>query len=166
MVQKKAKICMLGAYKVGKTSLVKRFISSQYDEKYHVTLGVKVDKKDVSVGGKTVQLMLWDVAGAEDHFTVPASYYRGSAGYLLVVDGTRADTLDRALDLVGEIDKAVGRLPMVVLLNKADLTDQWQLDEAALAKLAPLNCPVMRTSAKTGENVDAAFRSLAARVAS
>lgn len=157
-------VCLLGAYRVGKTSLVRRFIDSLFDEKYHATIGVKVDKKVVRVGDREVKLMLYDVAGAEEHFTVPSTYVKKSAGYLLVIDGTRPETLDRALDLVAQIDRDVGRLPMVVVLNKTDLADQWRLDDAALAKLGPLGCPVLRGSAKTGEGVEQAFADLARRV--
>ena len=159
LIQKK--ICMLGAYQVGKTSLVKQFVSSIYSDKYLPTLGVKVDKKMVSLDGRDVMLMLWDIAGAEDHFTVPTSFVRGAAGYLLVVDGTRPETAERGLDLVAQMDGELGRLPAIILLNKSDLTDQWRLDDAAIAKLTALNVPVMRSSAKTGQNVEAAFRQLA-----
>jgi small GTP-binding protein len=159
MIQKK--VCMLGAYRVGKTSLVRRFVASLFDEKYHATLGVKIDKKSLKVGEQDVQLMLWDVAGAEDHFTVPSSYMRGAHGCLLVIDGTRPDTLDRAIDLAEQMTRDVRRVPTVAVLNKSDLADDWKLDDAALAKLAPLNCPVLRGSAKTGAGVEEAFTSLA-----
>ena len=164
MVQKK--VCMLGAYRVGKTSLVRRFVASIFDEKYHAPLGVKIDKKPVRLGdGRELNMLLWDVAGAEDHFTVPSSYMRGAHGCLLVIDGTRPETLDRALDLAAQLARDVGpAVPTVVVLNKADLTDQWRLDDAALARLAPLNAPVLRGSAKTGVGVEEAFNSLAARM--
>ena len=158
------KVCLVGSYAVGKTSLVRRFISSMFDEKYLTTLGVKVDKKQVAVDGSDVMLMLWDIAGAEDHFSIPMSYCKGSAGYLLVIDGTRPQTLDRALEIAGEIEKGVGKIPVVVALNKVDLVDQWAMDDAALAKLATLNCPIFRSSAKTGEGVEEAFAELARRV--
>lgn len=160
----KLKVSMLGAYAVGKTSLVRRFVSSIFEDKYHATLGVKMDKKTVSAAGRTADLTIWDVAGAEEKFTVPSHYIKGSNGYLLVVDGTRADTLDRALDLAEQMDAEVGALPKVVLLNKADLTDRWQLDDAALQKLVPLGCKVMRTSAKSGEHVDEAFQLLTEQI--
>ena len=83
------KVVMLGLYGVGKTSLVQRFVRSIFDDKYLTTLGVKVDKKVVQVDDIEVTLMLWDVAGAENHFDVPMSYIKGAAGYLVVVDGTR-----------------------------------------------------------------------------
>lgn len=155
------KITMLGMYAVGKTSLVKRFISSIFDEKYHTTIGVKVDKKVVQVNDQDVTLMLWDVAGAEDHFTVPTSFIRGSAGYLLVIDGTRVESLDCGLDLVAQVESNLGKIPFVAILNKTDLVHQWQLRDENLQSLTALGCPVIRSSALTGEGVEDAFHTLA-----
>jgi len=158
------KIAMLGMYAVGKTSLVKRFISSIYDEKYHTTIGVKIDKKVVKVKDQDVTLMLWDVAGAEDHFTVPTSFIRGSAGYLLVIDGTRVESLDRGLDLIAQVESNLGKIPFVVILNKTDLVDRWQLRDEHIQSLTALGCPVIRSSALTGEGVEEAFQTLAAQL--
>jgi small GTP-binding protein len=157
------KIAMLGMWGVGKTSLVKRFVESQFDEKYHSTIGVKVDKKGLEVEGRDMMLMLWDIAGAEDHFGVPMNYVKGAAGYLLVMDGTHAGSLDRGLDIVEAVGKEVGQLPFVVVINKADLP--WEITpEMIEEKLTPLGCTVLESSAKTGQNVDAAFEALARAV--
>ena len=87
MIQKK--ICMLGTFAVGKTSLVQRFVESIYSDKYHTTVGVKIDKKLVAVGGQEIMMLLWDIEGAETAHELRKSYLRGAAGYLLVADGTR-----------------------------------------------------------------------------
>ncbi len=158
------KVALLGYQGVGKTSLVRRFVSSLFDDRYLTTIGVKVDKKVVAVEGLEVQLMLWDIAGSEARFAVPMSFVRGSAGVLLVVDGTDPGTLDRALDLAEQVRVEVGPLPLVVALNKVDLVDAWRLDAAQVARLEPLACPVIRSSARTGEGVEEAFLALAARL--
>src|SRR6202007_355940 len=93
------KLCMLGRFSVGKTSLVKRFVSSVFSDAYLTTVGVKIDKKTVDLGERAVNLILWDVAGEDDVSTVRMSYLRGSAGYVLVADGTRLSTLEVALSL-------------------------------------------------------------------
>lgn len=159
MIQRK--IAMLGMYAVGKTSLVRRFVSSIFDEKYLTTIGVKIDRKIVRVKDLDVTLMLWDVAGAEDRFTVPSSFIRGSAGYLLVIDGTRVESLDRAFDLAAHVESILGRVPFVAVLNKTDLADRWQLEGEHFQALRALGCPVVRSSALTGEGVEEAFHTLA-----
>ena len=92
MLQKK--ICLLGAFGVGKTSLTRRYVSSIFSDQYLTTVGVKIDKKALSVGANEVNLLIWDIAGEDDINAVRTSYLRGAAGYLLVVDVTRAQTLE------------------------------------------------------------------------
>jgi len=162
VIQKK--IALLGAPGVGKTSLVRQFVESLFDEKYLTTIGVKVDKKQVRVHEKDVTLMLWDVAGAEETFSVPSSYVRGAAGYLLVVDGTRPDTVARALDIVDQVQREIGDLPFVLVQNKIDLDDLWRVGDGDLALFAPFGPPTIRTSARTGAGVEDAFLRLAERI--
>mgnify|MGYP003628688325 FL=1 len=157
------KVAMLGMWGVGKTSLVQQFVNSIYDDKYLATLGVKVDKKVVSVADQDVTMMLWDIAGAEDHFSVPMNYVKGSAGYLLVMDGTRKASLEVGLDLIKLITDGVGDIPFVPVVNKADL--DWELGDAEIdAAFEPFGCDWFKSSAKTGENVDLAFESLAKKM--
>lgn len=159
MIQKK--ICMLGAFAVGKTSLVARFITSMFSDKYHTTVGVKIDKKALKVQETDVNLLLWDVYGEDDFNKVRMSYLRGAAGYLLVVDGTRRASLETAFGLHKNVEATLGNVPFVLALNKADLAHEWELDEAVLADINGRNWHVIRTSAKTGQGVEEAFQTLA-----
>jgi small GTP-binding protein len=162
MIQKK--ICMLGTFAVGKTSLVRRFVESIYSGKYHTTVGVKVDKKSVQVGDQETTLLLWDIEGTETEHEFRKSYLRGASGYLLVADGTRQDTLYKALALQTRAEEAVGQVPFLLLLNKSDLSDQWQIDSRDMAALEQNNWNVINTSAKTGHGVEAAFLALAEKM--
>jgi small GTP-binding protein len=149
---------------VGKTSLVSRFVRSIYSEKYQTTVGVKIDKKLVQVGGEEVSLILWDLYGEDEFQKLRTSYLRGAAGYLLVVDGTRRETLEKALSLQERAAEAVGPVPFVVVLNKCDLTGQWEIDERAVEELKGRGWETVHGSAKTGEGVEEAFVTLAARM--
>lgn len=161
----KKKICLLGAFAVGKTSLVKQFIENIFSLKYHTTLGVKIDKKSINIEGHDVDLILWDLAGEDDFITVKMSYLRGAAAYMVVVDGTRRDTLDTALDLIQRAEKETGNLlPYVVLVNKFDLAAKWQITDNDIAVIEQQGNKVYKTSAKTGENVEAAFEAIARAV--
>ena len=159
MLQKK--ICMLGGFGVGKTSLVSRFVSSMFSENYLTTVGVKVDKKTVELDSREMTMMLWDIYGQDDFQSVRESYLRGASGYLLVADGTRHATVDTAAALHQKAQSVVGAVPFLLLLNKADLASQWQIDERALWKLVDQGWRVVKTSAKTGTGVDDAFAKLA-----
>jgi small GTP-binding protein len=162
MIQKK--VCMLGAFAVGKTSLVARFVHSIFSDKYLTTVGVKIDRKAVTVGDKTVNLVLWDIYGDDDFQSVRQSYLRGTAAYLLVVDGTRAATLDVAVSLQKLAEETAGKVPFVLVLNKSDLSTEWAIDQNAILRLANQGWKVMRTSAKTGAGVEDTFASLARAV--
>ncbi len=160
------KICLLGDFGVGKTSLVRRFIRQQFSEEYHSTIGVKVDTKEVlleDVG--PVKLVVWDIAGSETLDNLYQRYLKGSAGYVLVADGTRAHTLDGALRLHNQVIANLGTLPWVGLLNKSDLEKEWDLSSDRVAGLehADLWRP---SSAKTGEAVEQAFLELTQRIIS
>jgi small GTP-binding protein len=159
VIQKK--LVLLGAPGVGKTSLVRRFVESLFDDAYLTTIGVKVDKKQVRAGGTDVLMMLWDVAGAEERFSVPSSYIRGAAGLLVVVDGTRPETMTTAADLIAQVHRDVGSMPSVIALNKADLSGQWRVREEELQALQSRSAALIHTSAKTGAGVEPAFLAIA-----
>src|SRR5262245_12504498 len=159
MIQKK--ICMLGSFAVGKTSLVSRFVSSIFSEKDHTTVGVKIDKKTLTLDDKDVVLILWDIYGQDDFQTVHESYLRGASGYLLVIDGTRRATLEIAHSLHKMAQQVAGPVPFLVVLNKADLQSEWEVDDKGLWKLVERGASVVRTSAKTGEGVEETFAKLA-----
>jgi hypothetical protein len=162
MIQKK--ICMLGTMAVGKTSLVQRFVQSIYSDKYHTTVGVKIDKKLVQVDGQELMMLLWDVEGAESAHELRKSYLRGAAGYLLVADGTRRDTLYKALEIQARAQETVGMVPFVFLINKSDLVNEWDIDEREITALTEKGWHIINTSAKTGASVEEAFVTLARRM--
>jgi small GTP-binding protein len=160
MLQKK--ICMLGSFSVGKTSLVKRFVESIFSDRYLTTVGVKIAKKVVAAGGAEMTLMLWDLYGEDEYQKVRMSYLRGASGYLLVADGTRPATLEKALAIEEEAEKNFGPTPYVVALNKCDLTADWEISAEREAEIrGRAHGAVVRTSAKTGAGVELAFDSLA-----
>ena len=162
MLQKK--ICLLGSFGVGKTSLVARYVHSTFSEKYLSTVGVKIDRKDTVAADQNVRLMVWDIHGQDEFQQVRASYLRGMAGYLLVVDGTRPDTLSTAMELHKLSADTVGSVPFVMLVNKCDLREHWQLDADRLAELVDPTWTVHMTSAKTGEMVEETFALLAEQI--
>lgn len=158
------KIVMLGNSAVGKTSLVRRFVKSIFDEKYLTTVGVKIDRRVVELEEETVNLILWDIHGEDEFQKIQTSYLRGAAGYFLVVDGTRRETWNTARSLQ---DIALQHMPKAVfsvLINKVDLEPEWEIGPEEAAAMESLGAPVQKTSAKTGEGVEEAFRELSRRM--
>lgn len=155
---------MLGAFAVGKTSLVAQFVRSMFSEKYQTTVGVKIDKKSLKVGADDVNMMLWDLHGEDEFQKIRSSYLRGTSGYLLVADGTRAETLDLAIGIQQTVQQEVGDIPFILVLNKSDLATQWALEQNTLDNLTAKRWEIIKSSAKTGEGVEEAFLSLAQRM--
>src|SRR6202522_2312362 len=162
MIQKK--VCMLGGFGVGKTSLVRRYVQSIFSDTYLTTVGVKIEKKMVKVGTADVALILWDIAGEDDVTTIRTSYLRGAAGYFLVVDVTRGETLEVAKAIQARVTSEIGSVPFLFLLNKTDLKEEWDIPEQSLEDLKDAGHVVLRTSAKPGEGVEEAFQTLAQRM--
>ena len=159
MIRKK--VCILGSFAVGKTSLVQRFVKGIFSDKYLTTLGVKIDKKIVQVKGKEIEFILWDLAGEDEFMKVRQTYLRGAAAYLLVTDGTRSETLETALLLHEKMQHEKESLPFVLLINKSDLKAQWNIDYSRINHLRESGWQVMKTSAKNNECVEEAFKLLA-----
>ena len=151
------KVCMVGDFGVGKTSSVERFVSNVFSDKYLTTIGVKVDTKIVKVDESEIKLVIWDIAGRNRFGNIEFTYLRGSASYLLVVDGTRKSTLTTALELRDSIEDRYGKIPYVMLINKADLQDEWEISDDEINDLKEKDIKVFVTSAKTGENIEQAF---------
>jgi small GTP-binding protein len=164
MIEKK--ICMLGSFAVGKTSLVRRYVQSIYDDAYHTTVGVKIDKKVVQVGSTEINLVLWDLYGEDEFQKMKWTYLRGSSGYLLVTDGTRRSTIEKALSLEQRVREEVGGIPFILVINKCDLVQEWDLDPVLESHFSAKKWTVLQSSAKTGENVEEAFLQLARKILS
>lgn len=159
------KVCLLGDFAVGKTSLVRRFVHSRFDDQYISTIGVKVSRKTVMapVSGEVAELtmMLWDLAGSQEFSTVTASYLRGAAGAILVCDLTRADTLPSLQRYANDVREICGPVQFVVAANKVDIPEQHVFSDEQVAEVATsLQAPHFLTSAKIGDEVDEMFRHL------
>lgn len=162
----KRKVLLLGDGAVGKTSLIRKFVTDKFDDKYIATIGTKVTKKQLELKTKEetiyLTLMIWDVLGQKGYRSVQSSSFRGADGVIFVCDFTREETL-RSLEeyWLPSVGDNISKLGLVFVANKSDLTDgaQFSLDE--LQKLASkYSTLAYSSSAKTGENVEKLFLSL------
>jgi small GTP-binding protein len=158
------KICMVGSYGVGKTSLVRRFVDSIFDERYLTTIGVKIDKKEIAAEGHDLTLVIWDLAGEDEITKLRLSHLRGAAGYILVADGCRPSTLEKAEELHRRVRDTLGDVPFIFALNKADLLANRQVPASELDRLRALGWECYETSAKTADAVENLFQTLACKM--
>ena len=153
---KRMKVVLLGASGVGKTSLVQRYVHSRFSEAHKSTLGVKVDRKSVSVDGRNVALLLWDMHGEADGLEVPPNYLTGASAGLVVLDSTRPETADVALSLAERLLVRSPEARVYFVSNKTDLS----FDAEALARALD-GRHLLQTSAKSGQGVEDLFIELA-----
>lgn len=170
IVQKK--ICMLGAFAVGKTSLVRRFVEGLFDDRYLSSIGVKISRKPVVVSGQPVHLIVWDLAGSEDYNGLQASYLQGAAGGIVMCDLTRPNTLKSWEHYTRRLRETNPGAKVVLVAGKADLVEARALSDDEMLRALPL-CddgtgipPYFVSSAKTGENVELIFQALAEQLLS
>lgn len=158
-----SKVCVVGDFAVGKTSVTERFVNNQFSSKYLSTVGVKIDTKEIESPtlGAAHKLVIWDVAGSDEFGPKEFAYLRGSSGFIYVADGTRPDTLTVVEHLHSQIIETYGSAPFVLLVNKRDLESEWSVSDEYLDALTDAHENVYRTSAKTGDDVEQAIHRLA-----
>jgi small GTP-binding protein len=159
------KICLLGDFAVGKTSLVRRFVDERFDDRYLSTIGVKISRRSLRLAELDFNFLIWDLAGGDDYVNAQAGYLRGAAGALIVCDLTRSETLSVFHRYTEQMLAVNSGASFVFLANKVDLIDKRQISDIDLQTIrAEYHVPVLLTSAKTGENVSKAFAFLAEQI--
>ncbi|OGS48206.1 MAG: hypothetical protein A3K68_06595 [Euryarchaeota archaeon RBG_16_68_13] len=163
----KAKVCLVGEHAVGKTSLIRRYVLDEFDDRYIVTLGAKVSKKEMTLepqdsGPVQMDMTIWDIMGSKGfRELLREAYFHGAQGILAVADITRYDTLEDLDSWVESVFRTVGEIPVVFAVNKSDLRDQAAFGEAQIKQATEaFDAPFFHCSAKTGESVDQLFRAL------
>ena len=157
------KIVILGEGRVGKTSILSKYFKKKFNEGEKSTINPAFYEKAVNYNGKTIQFKFWDTAGQEQFNAISALYYQGAVGALLVYDVTIFETFQKVENWVKTLREAVGKISLLVVGNKFDISDKAELDknsQAVNSYCSKENCSHMYTSAKTGYNVDEAFQSL------
>ncbi len=157
------KIVMLGAPSVGKTSLVRRFVHSVFEDSYTSTLGAKVERKNVEIDGKKVNLLLWDIHGETDGLIVTPSYLQGAHAAILVFDSMRPETIEMSLTLGQRVLEQSPDAKLYVVANKSDLAVELDIALDVDAWASRAEQPITLTSAKTGDGVEDLFVSIAAQ---
>lgn len=158
------KIVLLGQFGVGKTSLVRRFMTNEFSQDYKTTLGVQIKKKELILpSGNTLSMIIWDLEGFSSVSKTRSSYLLGSNGFIYIFDVTRPVTYS---NLDEEIDFIVKKYPNVVLKiigNKSDEKNPITIQKYLKSKNINVHSYV---SAKTGEGVSRLFNDIALNISS
>ncbi len=174
------KMCLVGDFGVGKTSLIRQFVDRQFSDKYLSTVGVKISRKLVSISdsvvntantfpeeSKQLQLIIWDIEGSTRFKGITPSYLQGAKGALIVGDVTRQASMQNLEAHVQLFQSINPHSQVIIALNKVDLitaNERANLFQSLLTEFAKLKISVYGTSAKTGECVDEIFQTLAHQI--
>lgn len=165
------KICLIGDFAVGKTSLIRQFVERQFSDEYLSTVGVKMSRKSIIIPNSSKQsqellLVIWDIEGSNQFKAMASTYFQGAKGAVLVGDVTDKDTLNHLLEHIKSFVKVNPQSHIVVALNKSDLVEAEYLQNILQSyeqQFKDINYVLATylTSAKTGNNVDEIFKVLA-----
>ncbi|WP_341530742.1 Rab family GTPase [Nostoc sp. UHCC 0302] len=164
------KICLLGDFGVGKTSLIRQFVDKQFSDEYLSTVGVKISRKLVSWSSKEpqnvqeLQLLIWDIEGSNKFRAIAPTYFQGAKGAVIVGDVTREETLNHLLEHINSFLAINPQSYIIIALNKSDLIEAEYLEKIRKMYGFPKQEAVLNTyltSAKCGINVDEIFQVLA-----
>ncbi|MHA2287205.1 MAG: Rab family GTPase [Promethearchaeota archaeon] len=157
------KVIIIGEAGVGKTSLVKKFVSSRFTSDYRVSIGANLFVKELKINSNVdVSIQIWDIAGQEKWVKMRHLYYRGAHGALVVGDLTRENTFKQLKEFWNpDLTKFCGDIPKILVVNKVDLNPiVSKSDIKRFAQLVDVKSTIF-TSAKNGQNVEKAFYQIA-----
>uniref|UniRef100_A0A8D0H0U0 Ras-related protein Rab-39B n=1 Tax=Sphenodon punctatus TaxID=8508 RepID=A0A8D0H0U0_SPHPU len=158
------RIIMLGDSTVGKSSLLKRYAEGLFLDTINQTVGVDFYVHFVEIEtGLRVKLQFWDTAGQERFRSVTRSYYRNSAGGMLMFDLTNRSSFESIRQWHWEVTETVKPFHVVFVLvgHKSDLEAERKVGKKEAEKLAySLGAKYIETSAKGNSNVEEAFQLL------
>ena len=161
------KVIVLGDSGVGKTSLINQFVNKTFSSQYKLTIGTDCLTKDVIIDSRHVTLQIWDTAGQERFRSLNASFYRGADCCILTYDVSNSSSfksLDSWIDefLIQSSSQNPENFPFVVIGNKVDLENREISTNKAKTWCENRNdIPYFETSAKKGQNIEDAFRTIA-----
>ncbi|MHA1104770.1 MAG: Rab family GTPase [Promethearchaeota archaeon] len=160
------KLVLLGSPAVGKTSLINQYVHHSFEEDYHTTLGVNIVVKEITLddGDTLVKLIFWDIAGQEKYDLSRQMFFQGCVGGLFVYDITRPSTLhDIESKWLPDLKKYGNeKAPYLLIGNKNDLEEMRaiSIEEGKEFSDEVKALEFIETSAKSGKNVEKAFKNL------
>ena len=155
------KVILVGRYGVGKTSLIRQYVHQKFSEEYLTTIGVKIDKKVVEIDGTPMSMIIWDIAGEASQSKIQNSYKLGSNGVIYVFDLLRPNSYTKLDSEISALNAQLPGVPVILVGNKKDLVETDHLTEVK-EELKPND--IIFTSAKTGENVEQIFQTVASEM--
>ena len=160
------KIVLLGSAGVGKSSILKRYISDDFENREQPTLGASFHSKTVKMKDKSYKFQIWDTAGQEKYAPLAVMYYRDAHVVLLVYDTTCKDSFEVLKGWHEEVkEKGMSNVVMMVIGNKNDLIDRQEVEpERARAYADSIGAGFKLTSAKENSGIKEVFEKIIEKI--
>jgi len=155
------KIIILGGFAVGKTSLLKRYVSDEFSNDYLPTIGVNIKTKIITYNHQEFEFVIWDIADVVTHKTIPVAYLRGTHAAVLVFDVARETSYSRISEDLEGMKKIDPNIKVIIVGNKADLVEKQHLQKIEDSVDFDIN---LFASALKNENVEQIFFLLAEKL--
>ncbi len=160
------KVILIGDSAVGKTNIMSKYLTGQFQENSKATVGVEFGSKLFKIDNHNIKAQIWDTAGQEKYKAITGAYYKGSKGAFVVYDITRKETFDSADRWINDLKVSADPKIIIMLIgNKSDLEDKREvLKEQGEEKARSFGCAFLETSALNGENIDKGFEMMVSEI--
>ena len=155
-------VILVGDSNVGKTSILKKFITGDFNNQTVSTINVEFRSKNLKIDKDLyAELKIFDTAGQEKYRSLTKQYYKNADGVILVFDLTVEDSLIKLKSWINDINENAGNVEIILVGNKADLFDRKINETEAEAFAKEKNFKYIETSAKEGTNILLLFEEIA-----
>ena len=156
------KVVLIGDTSVGKTNILSKYLSNEFDPDSKATVGVEFGTKDFQIENNKVKVQIWDTAGQERYRSITNAYYKGAKGSLLVYDITNRKSFENLDKWLSDLkSNGEDKISVVLIGNKSDLESERKITlEEGKEKAAFFKLAFMETSALNGNNIENAFNEL------
>ena len=158
---KKCQLLIIGDSTVGKTSILTRYTTREFNQNYLATVGLDFFKKDEIFNGETIRIKIWDTAGQERYKALTQGYFRNAEGIMIVFDVSNLDTFENLKYWIESIKTHINiekdHIPTIIIGNKVDIFEREVAKEDGEKFAKEQNFEYFETSAKEGDNIDYVF---------
>lgn len=162
---RKLSFVLIGNCGVGKSSVLSKFVDNTYDLQTLNTIGIDFRRKAIEVSGETLQLQVWDTAGQEKFNSIPSMYCRNADGIIMVYDVQNSKSFEGITFWLNNLRiYAPPDVEVLLLGNKQDLDDPVVTHKMGQQAARKIEALFFEVSAKTGHNIEEAFRAFASLI--